>query len=41
MVLFGIIGIALVAVCAGVIRAVLHKAFSNVDWLNFEEENYD
>lgn len=41
MVLFGIIGIALVAVCAGVIGAVLHKAFSNVDWLNFEEENYD
>ena len=39
MVLFGIIGIALVAVCAGVIRAVLHKAFSNIDWLNFEEES--
>lgn len=32
---------ALVAVCAGVIGAVLRKAFSNVDWLNFEEENYD
>ena len=39
MVLFGIIVIVLVAVCAGVIGAVLHKAFSNVDWLNFEEDD--
>lgn len=39
MVLFGIIGIALVAVCAGVIVAILHKAFSNVDWLNFDEDD--
>ena len=41
MVLLCIIGIMLVEVCACVIGVVLHKAFSNVDWLNFEEENYD